>query len=387
MRLILFMGKGGVGKTTTSAATALRCAELGYRTLVVSTDIAHSLSDVLDHPLSGEPVALNDNLWGQEINVLDEVRSYWDLLRDSLALMLQKQGVNRMIAEELAIVPGMEEIASLLRIRKLSLSGNFDVIVVDAAPTGETVRLLTVPESFTWYAAHLAQWNKSQLGLAQTFAGPTIAKVLDLLTTFEREVTELRQMLIDPKISSYRVVLNPEAMVIKETLRAITYMNLFGYPVDAGIINRVLPKTGDSSDRFLKDLHDLQKQALKTVYDSFRPLPLFEVSWYGEQMVGPSALQKLASSLWRERDPTEVFSVGPIQQIEQRGHEYILRLPLPHIEMDQVKLTKRGDELLVSIGNFRREISLPHALAALEASKAELTNEGSLEIHFSMTGS
>jgi arsenite-transporting ATPase len=385
MRLILFMGKGGVGKTTIAAATALRCAELGYRTLVVSTDIAHSLSDVLDHPLSADPVSLNANLWAQEINVLDEVRSYWDLLRDSIALMLQGQGVNPMIAEELAIVPGMEEIASLLRIRKLSITGNFDVIVVDAAPTGETVRLLTVPESFTWYAGRLAQWNRSNLGLARTLGGPTITKVLDLLTTFEGEVAELRQMLIDPRISSYRVVFNPEVMVIKETQRALTYMNLFGYPVDAGIINRVLPETRDSSDPFLKGLRDLQQQALKTVYDTFMPLPLFEVSWYGEQMLGSSALKKLASSLWKDRDPTEVFWVGPIQQIDKRDNEYVLRLPLPHIEMDQVKLTKRGDELLISIGNFRREISLPHALAVLEASKAELTDDGSLEIHFLIT--
>ena len=259
MRLILYLGKGGVGKTTIAAATALGCAKRGYRTLVVSTDIAHSLADVLDQSLQSEPIIVSESLWAQEINVLEEIRTHWHELWDYLASILRRRGISQVIAEELAIVPGMEELASLLHIHRQSQEQTFDVIIVDAAPTGETMRLLTVPETFQWYAGRISQWDEKAWKIAQSFGLVPTQKTFELLDRIEAEMTSLRQVLIDPAISSYRVVFNPEKIVIKETQRAVTYLNLFGYSVDAGIINRVLP-TEPSPDPYWCRLQEIQQQ-------------------------------------------------------------------------------------------------------------------------------
>jgi arsenite/tail-anchored protein-transporting ATPase len=380
MRLILYLGKGGVGKTTVAAATALRCAELGYRTLVVSTDIAHSLADVLDSSLNVEPIAVAQNLWAQEINVLDEMRTHWHELWDYLASMLRRRGISQAIAEELAIVPGMAEMASLLHIYRQSQKQTFDVMVVDAAPTGETIRLLTVPETFQWYAGRLTR-DEGPWKLAQSFGLAPTHETFDLLDRLEAEMKELRQMLIDPAISSYRVVFNPEKIVIKETQRAVTYLNLFGYAVDVGIINRVLPAER-SSDPYWRRLQEIQQHYLELSRNTLAPLPLFEVPWYSDEVIGLSALKQMADGLWKELDPSQLFWNGPTQKIEERSGAYVLCLPLPHVDMDQVEITKRGDELFLAIGNFKREFSLPNVLAIRQATKANLTDEGILEVHF-----
>lgn len=384
MRLILYLGKGGVGKTTVAAATALRCAGLGYRTLIVSTDVAHSLADVLDFSLQPESTLVTDNLWAQEINVLDEMRTHWHDLWEYLASMLRRRGISQVIAEELAIVPGMEEMASLLHMYRQSREQTFDVIVVDAAPTGETMRLLTVPETFQWYAGRLGQWDEGAGKLAQSFGLLPTNETFALLNRLEAEMKELRQVLIDPTISSYRVVFNPEKIVIKETQRAITYLNLFGYAVDAGIMNRVLPAE-PSVDPYWRRLQEIQRHYLKLSYNTLAPLPLFQVPWYSDEVVGRLVLERLARELWHELDPTHLLWNGPTQMIEERGDVYVLCLPLPYVEMDKVEVTKRGDELFISIGNFKREFSLPNILAIRQATKAKLTEAGMLEVHFAKT--
>jgi arsenite-transporting ATPase len=383
LRLLLYLGKGGVGKTTVAAATAARCAELGHRTLVVSTDIAHSLADVLDQPLGAEPVAVAPQLWAQEINVVDEIQNHWHELRDYFAALMRHRGLDEVIAEELAVVPGMEEVVSLLHIYRQGAEGNFDVLVVDAAPTGETVRLLTLPESFRWYLGRFGQVGEQALKVAHAlgFLPANTDDVMDLLDRLEREVAELRRILVDPERSSYRVVLNPEKMVIRETQRAITYLNLFGYPVDAGIVNRVLPAE-PSPDPYLRRLQDIQKRYLAQIEATFSPLPLFYVPWQPEEMIGPARLRQLAEGLWGERDPTSVFWRGPVQEIVERGEAYLLRLPLPHVEMDKVEMTKRGDELFITIGNFKRELILPYVLASRQATTARLGDDGILEVRF-----
>lgn len=382
MRLIFYLGKGGTGKTTVAAATALRCAHLGYRTLVVSTDMAHSLADALDQPLNSKPVAVTKRLWGQEINTIDEVRSHWKELQDYADAILRRRGMTQVIAEELAIVPGMEEIACLLHIHRYSRDKNFDVIVVDAAPTGETIRLLAIPETFKWYVSRFDQKGDQMWKLAQLFGLMSSHEMFNLLSKIDIDVSELRQILTDPEISSYRVVLNPEKMVVKESQRAITYLNLFGYPVDAGIINRVLP-ADPSPDPYLRHIQEIQKHYLRIIQDSFAPFPMFEVPWYNKEVVGLQAMDRMAEFLWSDSDPAQIFWHGPTQEIEERGEEFVLRMPLPHIELEKVTMTKRGDELFVTIGNFKRELILPSVLAIREATTAKLTSDGILEIHFS----
>ncbi len=284
MRIILYLGKGGVGKTTTAAASAIRSAELGYRTLVVSTDIAHSLADSLDVPLTGQPLEIVPNLFAQEINVLEEVREHWGQLQGYLGSALRKQGMSKAVAEEMAIIPGMEEVVSLLHINKQANDGHFDRVIVDAAPTGETIRLLTVPESFQWYVGRLRGWGDAPMRMAINVVSRFLPDkdLLGGLDTLVAGVKELQKVLTDPSITSYRVVLNPEKMVLKEGARAVTYLSLFGYPVDAAVVNRILPGiesdgmgntwiTEASADPYLHHLQQIQARYLGEIERDFLP--------------------------------------------------------------------------------------------------------------------
>lgn len=394
MRIILYLGKGGVGKTTVAAATALRSAQLGHRTLVVSTDIAHSLADSLDRPLQSEPVEVAPNLYAQEINVLDEVRNHWGKLQAYMGNMLRKQGMSKAIAEEMAIIPGMEEIVSLLHIYRNASAGDFDRVVVDAAPTGETMRLLTMPESFQWYVDRFYSWGDT----AMRFTGGLLRKVIpdrDVMAGLPKlidDVKVLQGILSNPDISSYRIVLNPEKMVVKEGARAMTYLSLFNYPVDAAIVNRVLPGivsrgVGEvevvepSADAYLRQLQSIQARYLGEIERDFYPLPIFRSRWSGDEMVGMERLAGLAVDLFGDADPGQVFFRGQAQVIEEEGSDYVLKLPLPHVELEKVKLTKRGDELFITIGNFKREILLPSVLAQRDAAGA-VFRQGVLHVRF-----
>src|SRR5438270_4027522 len=247
MRIILYLGKGGVGKTTISAATAVRSAELGKRTLVVSTDLAHSLADCFNTPLASEPTQLARNLWAQEVNVLDEMRHSWGKVQDKMSALLRKRGIDPVIAEELALIPGMDEIVSLLNIYRNARDGNFEVVVIDAAPTGETVRLLSMPDTFQWYAGRIMNLKSGTLSLARPLikAFMPSGEILDMVQLLSERVKVLREVLSNPDISSYRPVVNPERMAIKEALRAETYLSLFGYPIDGVVCNRVIQPGND----------------------------------------------------------------------------------------------------------------------------------------------
>src|SRR2546429_3927100 len=384
MRIILYLGKGGVGKTTISAATAVRSAALGKRTLVVSTDLAHSLADCFNTPLASEPTQLAPNLWAQEVNVLDEMRHSWVKVQDKMSQLLRKRGIDPVIAEELALIPGMDEIVSLLNIYRNARDGNFDVVVIDAAPTGETVRLLSMPDTFQWYAGRIASLNlkSTTLTLARPFIKaflPT-GEMLEAVQILSDRVKTLREVLSNPDISSYRPVVNPERMVIKEALRAETYLALFGYPIDAVICNRVI-SPGNYQDSFMQELYKNQEKLRHQIHQTFAPLPIWEAPYYSHEILGISQLGKLAEVIFGEQDPTQVFYRGQIQEVTRQGDVYVLRLPLPHVEMDKVLMTKKGDEMIIEIGNFKRDITLPSVLANQEATVARFVNKA-LEIHF-----
>ncbi len=382
MRLILYLGKGGVGKTTTAAATAVRASQLGYRTLVVSTDVAHSLADVLDQEVGALPTKLATNLWAQEVNVLEEVRQHWGELQGFVSTLLKRKGVNEVAAEELAVIPGMEEVVSLLHIRKQAKEGNYDAVIVDAAPTGETVRLLTMPETFTWYASRVMQWETSTMKIAKPLVRALVpaSDVFDSLPRFVEQVDALRATLIDPKISSYRLVVNPERMVIKEAQRAATYLALYGYPVDGVVLNRVLPASATGGD-FLAQMQAMQATYRDQVYDIFAPLPIWEAPMYAREIKGLEDLGDVGHALFGERSPLDVFFEGKTMDINKIGDQYELRLPLPHVEVNKVNMTKRGDQLFIEIGNFRREMILPSLLANRPALKA-MFRSGELVVQF-----
>jgi arsenite-transporting ATPase len=394
MRIVLYLGKGGVGKTTTAAASAIRCADLGYRTLVVSTDIAHSLADSLDIALTAQPVEIAPNLFAQEINVVEEVREHWGEMQGYVGNVLRKQGMNKAVAEEMAIIPGMEEVVSLLHINRQANEGHFDCVIVDAAPTGETMRLLTMPESFQWYVSRLRGWGDTTLKIASGLLSRIVPDkdLLGGLNNLVEGVKELQKVLTNPEITSYRIVLNPEKMVLKEGARAVTYLSLFGYPVDAAIVNRILPGVESdgngnawvatpSDDSYLRHLQEIQARYLGEIERDFYPLPILRSHWYDQEMVGLERLRHLADNLFAGYDPSHLFFRGQAQSIEEEGNDFVLRLPLPQVELEKVKLTKRGDELFINIGNFKREMLLPSVLAQRDASGATFTN-GVLKIRF-----
>jgi arsenite-transporting ATPase len=276
----------------------------------------------------------------------------------------------------------MEEVVSLLHIRRQARDGNFDAVIVDAAPTGETVRLLTMPETFQWYAARVMDWEPSTMKAARPLVKALIP-ASDMFETIERltkGVEALRETLTDPKVSSYRLVVNPERMVIKEAQRAATYLSLFGYPVDGVVLNRVLP-VESAEGEFMKELARIQQGYRKQVYDIFQPLPIWEGPHYARDLAGIKDLSMVGAKLFGDIDPIKVQFTGKTQEIIRDGAEYVMKLPLPHVEIGKVQMVKRGDELFIEIGNFRRDMILPTTLAERPATKAVFRN-GILEVRF-----
>jgi arsenite-transporting ATPase len=381
-RLILYVGKGGVGKTTIAAATAARAAELGHRTLVVSTDIAHSLGDALATELSAEPREIGERLYAQEVNVLEEMRRSWGRVQAHLSELLRREGMSEIQADELAVMPGMDEVAALVQIGRKIRSGEYDCIVVDAAPTGETIRLLSTPESFQAYAGRIQGWRGRILGVA----GPLLRNalpdlnVVDVLARLATRIRELRQALTDPEQSSYRLVVTPDRMVLKEALRAETYLNVFEYPIDAVVLNRLVP-TGETDNAYLAALAARQQQVVADIRSAFGALPIFEAQLSPDEPIGRAALLNLAREIFGERDPTDVMHVGATQRIVAEDSGYILRIPMANAEIEKLSLLKRGDALYLDLGNVRREITLPATLATLEPGTAHL-RQGMLEIPF-----
>jgi arsenite-transporting ATPase len=295
---------------------------------------------------------------------------------------LREDGVSDIQADELAVIPGMEEIAALIQIERKSRSGEFDCIVVDAAPTGETVRLLSMPESFQWYAGRIQQWRGRLLRIAGPFLGNMLPdlNIVEGMSRLAERVRGLRTTLTDARLSSYRIVLTPDRTVLKEAQRAETYLNLFEYPIDAVVINCVLaPST--AGDPYLDALVMRQQRTMADIHDAFISLPSFEALLTPEEPVGVAALRSLAQQVFGDRDPTQVLHIGPTQRIDREGADYVLRIPMPNVEVSKLDLTKRGDELYVDLGNYRRDISLPLTLAALEPGIARV-REGMLEIPF-----
>lgn len=385
MRIILYTGKGGVGKTSVAAATALRCAELGYRTIVLSTDAAHSLADSFDLPIGKEPVALAPKLWGQEIDVLYQMDKYWGTVQEYFRSILQWRGVDELIADEVSVLPGMEELAALLQIVHLAETHKYDVIIVDCAPTGETLKLLSLPEVARWYLTHIFPMER----MAMRIASPLMRNITDIpmpddqvfatIKELIQQLDRMHKLLSDTKTSSVRIVLNPEKMVIKESQRTFTYINLYGFACDLVVSNRVLPDS--VTDEYFAALKEAQARYGQMITESFTPVPIFQVPFLDQEVVGVEMLHRVANILYGEQDPSRVFYPGSPQEIVKNGKGYLLKLSLPFASKSDVHITRAGDELAISVGNFRRNTILPRALAALQVEKAKM-DQGKLVVSF-----
>ncbi len=383
MRIILYLGKGGVGKTTISSATAVRAAREGKRVLILSTDIAHSLADALGKELHDTPIEIEKNLFAAEINILAEIRKNWAEFHDYFSTILAQDGVSEIVADELAIVPGMEEMISLRHIWLAEKSGNYDVIIVDAAPTGETMRLLAMPESYLWYTSKIATWHMKTI----SFAYPLIQKLMPkknifrLMPEVAEHMKDLHKTLLNPEITSFRIVLNPEQMVIKEALRAQTYLNLFNYTLDAAIINKIFPD--NTSDPYLQALVAQQKKYCEMIFSCFYPIPVFTALHRDQEVIGPDALADLANEIFKTESPTKIFYNAPRpQEVQKENGKYLMKLYLPNVEIDRLQMNIKGDELLIEVNNFRKNIVLPNILVGKKTEYAKYEN-GSLSVFFS----
>lgn len=383
MRIILYTGKGGVGKTTLSAATGLEAARQGYRTLVISTDPAHSLSDSYDQELSSEPTPVVPNLWAMEVNVLNDIQHYWGELQTSLSALLVTRGFDNVVADELAVMPGMEEVSSLLHVDEKAESGEYDLIILDCAPTAETIRLISMPDVIDWYLEHLFQVSIKGTGMFE----PVIRTALSLpaqaigksLETLFSGVSRVQKRLLNPDQTSIRVVMTPEKMVLKEALRSFTYFSLFGYNVDAVILNRVVQETDDSS--FLASLKQIQANYIEQTQTSFQPVPILSLPLMAGEIVGLDDLHRIGMAAFAELNPTDVLFRGQVQEVYKEGEDYVLKRSFPSFEVKKFDLRKKGDELILTIGNVRRSIVLPNTLALLEPVGAEF-RRGELFIRF-----
>lgn len=394
MRVILMTGKGGVGKTSVAAATGLRCAELGYRTLVLSTDPAHSLADSFDLELGHDPKLVRPNLWGAELDALKELEGNWGAVKRYITQVLQARGMDGVQAEELAILPGMDEIFGLVRMKRHYDEGEYDVLIIDSAPTGTALRLLSLPEVGGWY---MRKFYKPFQGisvalrpLVEPFFRPIAGfslpdkEVMDAPYEFYEQIEALEKVLTDATKTSVRLVMNPEKMVIKESLRAHAYLSLYNVATDMVVANRILPDS--VSDPFFLRWKEQQQQYRREIHENFSPLPIKEVPLYSEEMCGLAALDRLKHTLYpNNEDPSQVYYKETTLRVVQDKQQYSLEVYLPGIEKHQIELSKSGDELNIRIGNHRRNLVLPQALAALEPAGAKMEDDY-LKIRFADAG-
>lgn len=366
MRIIIYTGKGGVGKTSIAAATAVKLAKQGKRTLILSTDAAHSLADSLAVPIGPDPVRISENLWGQEVNAIRETERNWGNVQGWLTKLLDKAQLKDITTEEMLVFPGMEELFSLLQIKEHAQSGLYDVLVVDCAPTGETLRLLSYPNVLNWWLEKIFPHERKLIKLVRPVAKlmsdielPS-DNVLDSIERFARALEEMHRIVLDPEITSVRIVLNPEKMVLAEAKRSFTYLNLFGFNTDAVIVNRVLPD--EAGDGFFAHWRDIQKKYEEEIVLNFRPLPILKAPMMQKEVIGLPILEELADIVYGDRVPSAMFYRGRTETIREEDGEMLLELMIPFVDKADLDLTQTGDELTVDAGAYKRKVILPRPL-------------------------
>jgi arsenite-transporting ATPase len=380
----LYTGKGGVGKTSVAACTARRCAASGLQTLVISTDPAHSLSESLSAELGGEPVQMADRLWGQEVKAQQEMERHWSGVQEWLGELLQERGVDRISAEELTVPPGMDELFSLLRLQAHNESERWEAIIVDCAPTGETLRLLSFPDVARWWIEKVFPLERQILAAARPIARSLLdislpgAAVFGDVQRLSQSLIAMNGILRDRERCTLRLVVNPDKMVIGEAMRTFTYLNLYGYLTDAVIVNRLFPAgVGD----YFAAWRRLQEEHLELVHSAFAPVPVLCAPYFEQEVVGPGMLDRLAGALFHSHDAAGVLHQSITQELEVHDQGASIRLALPFAGKGDISLKQLGLELVVRVDGYQRTIMLPPALAALRPTEATF-EDGALEVRF-----
>src|SRR5438093_8246076 len=385
MRVILFTGKGGVGKTTVAAATAVRAAAAGHRTLVMSTDPAHSLADSFDIPLTSQAQQIEARLWAEQIDAQERLESNWRDIQEFVVSFLNWAGVDAIEAEELSVIPGLDEIFSLTDVKHHADSGRYDLLVVDCAPTAETLRLLSLPEAMNWYIERIFPVErrvvKTIRPLLTRLTSMPIAddRIFGAVERLHRNLDGVRQLLTNERMSSVRLVVNPEKMVIAEAKRTYTYLSLFGYRVDAVVVNRIIPE--EVEDPYFGKWKDIQAEHLETVHQSFQPIPILTARLFDREMVGLELLAEMGDEVYGARDATDILHGDEPLRVRKRGTSYMLSLRLPFTEKAEIEVYRKADELFVRVGSYKRNLVLPQTLQRLEVKEASFAEDW-LEIRF-----
>jgi arsenite/tail-anchored protein-transporting ATPase len=384
-RTILYTGKGGVGKTSVAAATARRCAAAGLPTIVMSTDPAHSLSDSLEAELGGEPTEIGPRLFGQEVQAQDEMERHWEAVASWLGELLAERGVDRISAQELTVPPGMDELFSLLQVKRHHESDEFDVVVVDCAPTGETLRLLSFPDVCSWWLEKVFPFRGRIVAAARPLARTVLDMPLPSEAVFEDverlagNLVAMNAILRDRSSTSVRLVLNPDRMVVKEAMRTFTYLNLYGYLTDAVVVNRVLPL--EAGGAYFAEWRRVQQENMELVREGFAPIPILTAAHLPSEVIGPEALDRLGDELFDGLSAQDVLHEELSRELTTDDGGATLRLALPFAERGDIDLKKIGLEVIVRVGGQKRTIILPPALTGYETSGARF-HDGALEVAF-----
>jgi arsenite-transporting ATPase len=382
LRTILYTGKGGVGKTSVAAATALKAADAGKKVLVMSTDPAHSLSDAFDAEVGPEPKEMATGLFAQEMDQGRMIEEHWAEIQEYMATFFEWQGTDSLAAEELAMLPGMDELFGLLMVRRHHYASLYDALIVDAAPTGETLRLLSLPDQMSWYVQKIFPIQRRAAKVVRPFARrirtdslPPLPEdsFFGALQRFYEAVVGVEDILTNAERASVRLVVNAEKMVIAEARRAYTYLNLYGYPVDAIVVNRLLPDS--VSDPYFEKWQEAQRRHLGTIEDSFSPVPIFKARLFDREVYGLEELAGLAEDVFGENDPLRIFFRGTAHEVikSNGGYEVVLNLPL--VEKESVELSKKGAELLVRIGGYKRNVLLPDSMVRFKAAGGRIEGD------------
>ncbi len=382
MRIIMFAGKGGVGKTSVASATGIRAAAMGHRTLIMSLDIAHSLSDIfaLDKGLvdqnKGMPVKIEDRLWIQELDIQEEIQRNWKDVYKYIATLFSTTGFDEILAEELAVLPGMEEVSSLLYINRYVQEDDFDVIILDCAPTGESLRFISIPGTLEWYIRKIFKIQRRVV----RYIRPVVRRFYDiplpeddyfeaLQNLFER-LEGIDTILTDPGITTVRLVVNPEKIVLKETQRIFLYFSLYKMCIDAIVMNRILPPSIE--EKYFDDWKESQRRYLKLAEEYFSPVPILPVNLLQSEPLGKRNLAKLGADIYGEHDPTQHFYHDQPYEFQQRNGQFIIRIKLPFISKEAVELNRLPEEMVVRVGEFKKHILLPRHVSAYKDVKAKM---------------
>ena len=368
MRIILYVGKGGVGKTSIAAATAIKSAEMGNKTIVVSADAAHSLGDSLDMSLSSEPVSIIENLWAQEIDATYELERFWGKAQKHIISLFGSKVVNEITNSELIAFRGFEELLSLFRILRFCLEGEYDVVIIDCAPTGETLAMLSFPELLRrWLVIILKSLNPSAVRIVGKM------NAINEIESICRQFDKIQLILSNRDMTSIRIVVNPEKMVIKEAQRSFTYLNMYDFNVDAVMVNKIMPDS--VSDDYFVAWKETQEKYVEMISESFRPVPLYYAPWFEKETVGVDMLKRLADALFKGDDPADIKYKNRTYEITKTDSGYLLSVFLPFSDKSDLALDIRGDELIIRTAKIKRSVALPGTLMGREISGAKFDGD------------